>query len=77
MHALRIRISETSVRAAAGWSNAMVVRHTSALSGELAVEGFRRNWIIKTLSERQRYSPRRMCASTCRLEDFFNLAEGF
>ena len=37
--------SETSVRAAAGWSSgAMVARYTRALSGELAVEEFQRSW---------------------------------
>ena len=39
--------SVTSVRAAAGWSSgAMVARYTRALSGELAVEEFRRSWFI-------------------------------
>jgi len=34
-------VSETSVRAAVGWSSgAMVARYTSALSGELAVREF-------------------------------------
>jgi hypothetical protein len=41
----RTREITTSVRAAAGWSSgAMVARYTSALSGELAVEEFRRIW---------------------------------
>ena len=45
VQALRNGVSETSVRAAAGWSSgAMVARYTSALSGELAVEEFQRNW---------------------------------
>ena len=45
VHALRNGVSETSVRAAAGWSSgAMVARYTRALSGELAVEEFRRSW---------------------------------
>jgi hypothetical protein len=38
-------VSETSVRAAAGWlSGAMVARYNRALSGELAVEEFLRSW---------------------------------
>jgi integrase len=45
VHALRNGISEASVRAAAGWSSgAMVVRYTSSLSGELALEEFQRVW---------------------------------
>jgi integrase len=45
VQALRTGVSETSVRAAAGWSSgAMVARYTQALSGELAVEEFRRSW---------------------------------
>ncbi len=45
VHSLRNGVSETSVRAAAGWSSgAMVVRYTRALSGELAVEEFQRSW---------------------------------
>lgn len=41
VRALRCGISETSVRAAAGWkSGAMVARYTSAVSNELAVEEF-------------------------------------
>ena len=45
VQALRSGVSETSVRAAAGWSSgAMVARYTSALSSELAVEEFRRTW---------------------------------
>ena len=43
VEALRSGVSETSVRAAAGWSSgAMVARYTSAVSGELAVAEFRR-----------------------------------
>lgn len=46
VQALRNGVSETSVRAAAGWSSgAMVARYTRALSGELAVEEFQRSWI--------------------------------
>jgi len=38
---LRNSVSETSVRAAAGWSSrAMVARYTHALLGELAVQRF-------------------------------------
>jgi len=38
-------VSETSVRAAAGWSSgAMVARYTNALSSELAVDEFQRSW---------------------------------
>ena len=45
VQALRSGVSETSVRAAAGWSSgAMVARYTFALSGELAVEEFQRSW---------------------------------
>ncbi len=45
VQALRKGVSETSVRAAAGWSSgAMVTRYTRALSGELAVEEFQRSW---------------------------------
>ena len=47
VQALRSGVSETSVRAAAGWSSgSMVARYTRALSGELAVEEFRRSWFI-------------------------------
>jgi integrase/recombinase XerD len=47
VQALRSGVSETSVRAAAGWSSgAMVARYTSALSGEIAVEEFRRSWLM-------------------------------
>lgn len=43
--ALRAGVSESSVRAAGGWSSgAMVTRYTRALSGELAVEEFQRIW---------------------------------
>jgi integrase/recombinase XerD len=46
VQALRNGVSETSVRAAAGWSSgAMVTRYTRALSGELAVEEFARIWV--------------------------------
>ena len=46
VQALRNGVSETSVRAAAGWSSgAMVARYTRALSGELAVEEFQRSWL--------------------------------
>jgi len=46
VQALRSGVSETSVRAAAGWSSgAMVARYTRALSGELAVEEFQRSWL--------------------------------
>lgn len=45
VQALRCGVSETSVRAAAGWSSgAMVVRYTRALSGELAITEFQRSW---------------------------------
>ncbi len=45
VRALRCGVSETSVRAAAGWSSgAMVARYTRALSGELAVEEFLKSW---------------------------------
>jgi integrase len=45
VQALRSGVSETSVRAAAGWSSsAMVSRYTRALSGELAIEEFQRSW---------------------------------
>ena len=45
VQALRNGVSETSVRAAAGWSSgAMVARYTNALSGELAVREFQRSW---------------------------------
>jgi len=46
VQALRSGVSETSVRAAAGWSSgAMVARYTRALSGELAVEEFQKSWV--------------------------------
>ena len=42
VEALRSGVSETSVKAAAGWSSgAMVARYTSAASGELAISEFR------------------------------------
>jgi integrase len=45
VQALRNGVSETSVRAAAGWSSgAMVARYTNALSGETAVLEFNRFW---------------------------------
>ena len=45
VQALRSGVSETSVRAAAGWSSgAMVARYTYALSGELAVDEFKKIW---------------------------------
>ena len=45
VEALRNGVSETSVRAAAGWtSGAMVSLYTRALSGKLAVEEFQRSW---------------------------------
>ena len=46
VHALRRGVSETSVKAAAGWrSGAMVSRYTTALSGELAMDEFKRSWL--------------------------------
>jgi integrase len=46
VNALRCGVSETSVKAAAGWSSgAMVARYTRALSGELAIEEFQRSWV--------------------------------
>jgi integrase/recombinase XerD len=48
VQALRNGVSETSVRAAAGWSSgAMVARYTRALSGELAITEFQRSWEIR------------------------------
>ena len=45
VQALRNGVSETSVKAAAGWSSGeMVARYTRALSGELAIEEFQRSW---------------------------------
>lgn len=45
IQALKSGVSETSVRAAGGWSNSqMVSRYTRALSGELAVSEFQRSW---------------------------------
>jgi integrase/recombinase XerD len=45
VQALRNGVSETSLKAAAGWSSGeMVARYTRALSGELAVEEFQRSW---------------------------------
>ena len=41
VQALKNGVSETSVKAAAGWSSGeMVARYTSALSGELAIREF-------------------------------------
>ena len=46
MQSLRSGVSETSVRAAAGWSGeAMVARYTRALLGELAVAARFDSWI--------------------------------
>ena len=45
VQSLRSGVSETSVRSAAGWSSgAMVARYTRAMSAELAVDEFQRNW---------------------------------
>jgi integrase len=45
VESLRCGVSETSVRAAAGWSSgAMMARYTRALAAELAVTEFRRYW---------------------------------
>ena len=45
VRALRAGVSETSVKAAAGWSSgAMVSRYTNSLSGEIALEEFSRSW---------------------------------
>jgi integrase len=45
VESLRRGVSEASVKSAAGWTNgAMVSRYTSALSGALAVNEFRRRW---------------------------------
>ena len=45
VHALRNGVSETSVRAAAGWSSgAMVARYTRALCVELAIDEFQLSW---------------------------------
>ena len=45
VQSLRLGVSEASVKSAGGWSSgAMVSRYTSALSGELAVDEFRRSW---------------------------------
>jgi integrase len=46
--ALRMGVSEASVKSAAGWSSgAMVSRYTSALSSDLAIAEFRRNWKVQ------------------------------
>ena len=45
VRALRMGVSEASVKAVAGWSSgAMVSRYTRTLSGELALEEFSRSW---------------------------------
>jgi integrase len=45
VQSLRIGVSETSVRSAAGWSSgAMVARYTRAMSAELALDEFQRSW---------------------------------
>jgi integrase len=45
VRALRVGVSEASVKAAAGWtSGAMVSRYTRSLSGEIALEEFSRSW---------------------------------
>ena len=45
VRALRMGVSEASVKAAAGWSSgAMVSRYTHSLSGELALDEFSRSW---------------------------------
>ena len=49
VESLRKGVSETSVRAVAGWSSgAMVARYTRALSGDLAVAEFQRAWNEKS-----------------------------
>lgn len=46
VQALRSGVSETSVKAAAGWSSGeMVARYTRALSGELAIVEFQKSWV--------------------------------
>ena len=46
VQALRSGVSETSVKAAAGWFNgAMVARYTNALSGVLAIEELKKSWL--------------------------------
>lgn len=45
VRALRMGVSETSVKSAAGWtSSAMVSRYTKSLSSEIALEEFSRSW---------------------------------
>lgn len=45
VRALRMGVSEASVKSAAGWSSgAMVSRYTSALSNELAIDEFKKSW---------------------------------
>lgn len=49
VESLRKGVSESSVRAVAGWSSgAMVARYTRALSGDLAVAEFQRAWNQKS-----------------------------
>jgi len=46
VESLKAGVSETSVRAVAGWSSgAMVARYTRKLSGEIALEEFQRTWL--------------------------------
>lgn len=50
--ALKSGVSETSVRAVAGWSNgAMVARYTKRLSGEVALAEFSRQWTAQVLAQ--------------------------
>jgi integrase len=52
---LRSGVSETSLKAAAGWSSgAMVSRYTNALRDEVAIEEFSRIWgrNLRTRSEK-------------------------
>jgi integrase len=45
VRALRMGVSEASVKSAAGWSSgAMVSRYTRALSSEIAIDEFRNRW---------------------------------
>jgi integrase len=47
VRSLRSGVSETSLKAAAGWSSgAMVSRYTNALRDEVAIEEFSRSWMI-------------------------------
>lgn len=51
VHSLRAGVSEASVRAAAGWNGgSMVVRYTSALAGQLAVDEFVKTWNRQSLN---------------------------